>query len=189
MMFRIIRRFGLNSLLVVGTTCALTMAPVGLSGIHLHAAHAMAMHGLSSGNSCHTTKVVLNENNPPSISCVDSAAGAGPDTSQTGCNNGDLFVYDSPSGGGNRVCFSGSGSVDLNRIPWGLCCNADWNDRAESYSAGNQSGKFYYDTGDSGQHWIFYGPDNTTYNFNAQFTNQASSLCINNVSGPNGCPN
>ncbi len=202
-MRRAIHRFGLTGLFVVATACALTTALVGLSGIRPQVAHAAAMRAhaaavpkLASDNPCHTTKVVLNGNNPPSISCADSAdstaatsGGVNPaKVTVTGCNTGDLFVYDGYNHSGDKVCFSGDGSVDLTNIPWGLCCSQSWNDRAESYTAGTQSGKFYTDTGDAGTHWIFY-PDYTTYNFNAQFTNQASSICINVAAGPNGCPN
>lgn len=99
----------------------------------------------------------------------------------------DLVLFDGYSGGGTYIaCFTNTGYADLTQVPYPGGIGLNWNDRAESYTAGIWGGKFYQNTGLTGSTWIF-NPDPNTYNFNSQFTRQASSICIANA-GPSGCP-
>ncbi len=182
-MLHFTNRLGLTSFFVAGITCALSLAPGNLSGASLRPVYAGTLHGRTAGITCHTTKVVLNGTNPPSVSCVDTTSGGiSPNTVQTGCNPGDLYIFDGPNQNApERACFSGQGTVDLYNIPWGACCGQNWDNRAESYSAGSWYGKFYTDSGSGGAHWVF-SPSNTVYAFNSAFKDQASSLCLNSTS-------
>lgn len=147
-----------------------------------------AVHTVSADSfqDCKTLEVILHGSNPPTVRCVESAqAGVGPNISgNTGCNNGDLFLYDNLNRSGDRICFAGNGTANLTDFPHGLF--GSWNDALSSYDAGSQSGRFYWDTNSSGSHWDF--THGTWSNFGGAWDNQVSSLCINNTSGAAGCP-
>ncbi len=147
-------------------------------------AYAAASHDLQN---CHAVKVTLNGNNPPTLACADPVqSGAGPLTSQTSCNNGDLMIYDQTGySSGNKACFTGQGNTNLTAIPYpGIGQN--WNDRARSYHPGSWSGRFYIDINESGNHWVFSA--NQPSNFGAGWDQQVSSICISTSGCPGGNP-
>jgi len=169
---------------LAGTILAGTLTAMALPG----AAHASPPFSQAKGAGCHAEKVILNGSNPPSITCLDATGGStngvSPDTNQN-CSSGYLFIYDQPNGNGNSACFGGGGYTDLTLVPYpGI--GQHWNDHAVSYNAGAQGGRFYVNTGETGTHWDF-NPQNQIYNFNPQFSGQASSICIS-PGGPTGCP-
>lgn len=172
-------RAGITAVIVTGLSLSGVVFPQ-LYGI-------LQVHAASPGDYCHHTVVVLHGGNAPAISCADQTPGTvRPDTGQTGCSSSTaLHVYGGQSGSGDSICFTGNGYTDLTAIPFGFCCGQNWGNRIRSYTANSQAGRFYDQTGETGNHWIF-NPDPTTYNFNAQFDQKAQSICIAATSS--NCP-
>jgi hypothetical protein len=66
------------------------------------------------------------------------------------CASADLWLYDLPNDGGNRLCLSGTGDIDLGNIQdfvtscdGGSTCVITWAGRIRSYWGGTGSGEFY----------------------------------------------
>lgn len=109
---------------------------------------------------CHTLYVRLNGSQPTVNRCLDgetpvdgSTLGIGPDTYlDSGCNASALWIYADSNLSGDRICFRGSGSVNMGDYTYncsGFLCYS-WNDVASSYYSGCSGGTFYVDANTSG---------------------------------------
>jgi hypothetical protein len=140
------------SLLGVGLALAPSAQAAGTSG-----SPQSPLQG-GSQTACHTLYIHLNGSLPATATCLDREAQLagvtpGPLTSLDGtCNSAALWIYSDTNYSGSRICFRGSGSVNMGdytyNCSFGLCYS--WNDVASSYWAGCSGGTFYQDTNDSG---------------------------------------
>jgi hypothetical protein len=119
-----------------------------------------------AANDCAVLRVHLNGDRPATHTCLATAA-AGQGTVTAGisstnyCLANDLQIYQDYYHGGKRLCFYGSGSVNLK--DYGLGWFSSWSDKMSSYKTGSYCGIFWQDSNQSGFQLRFYAQQNVLY--------------------------
>jgi len=112
-------------------------------------AHASAQSIPSPvNNGCTVQNVHLNGNQPPTITCLTL------DTVGSDCSSSTLSLR--ATDGFNMdyyLCFLGTGFVNLTDYPWGIGSN--WDNRANWYGTGCNTGTFFADSNGSGTKQTF----------------------------------
>lgn len=162
--------------------------PAGVT--HATRPQAAPVGGDHVGANCLVLRVQLNGDQPVVATCLQatpvsghSGTAPGPNISTRACATTDVHLYLDAGYAGPVICFYGYGTTNL--TDYWLDLLTSWNDQASSFTPGNWSGKFYWNTNGSGSYWLFaagLGGGNLTGVWN----DQVSSLCIG-VS-PNNCP-
>lgn len=110
---------------------------------------------LQNKDKCAHILVHLHNNEPAVATCLDAAkdpSSAAPFTSTTGCNTNslELYVDSTVINATASICFIGTGYANMSDYygPWYAPFN--WNDTANRYRTGCNSGTFYKDSNGNG---------------------------------------
>jgi hypothetical protein len=147
------------------------------------ATHASADTRPSAGD-CAVLRVQLNGDRPATHTCLAHArAGQGMDPpssagiSRDDCYWGDLALYQNRNYGGAKLCFTGTGTVNLRNYPIYAWPPGTWSERVSSVSTNDWDGYLYEHTDAGGARLRL--PFRTAYPDLGSFWNdRASSLCI-----------
>src|SRR5690242_7325596 len=137
---------------VVSCICSLLVmcALMPMVSAKPHASSGSSATSPKPGVNCHLLHVQLHGTQPPTSECLDKAqsnsqfSSVSPNVSRTGCQNGDVYLYDSNNFTGDALCFTGTGQANMTDFGCGLFCS--WNDRASSWWTGSWFVDFYKNT-------------------------------------------
>lgn len=124
----------------------------------------------ASSHSCAVTMVYLHGANPPTTTCLKQSQSSGlitPDTYGSDCSNQTLALRSTDQYGDQYLCFLGTGFVNLTDYVWRTWWPySTWNDAADWYGTGCNTGVFFADVNGNGTRQTF-GPGRQV-NFDGQ---------------------
>lgn len=100
---------------------------------------------------CAVVEVRQNGDRPPTRVCLNQAPTEAPTAlagntfwySQTSCPSWALKLYSDPNWSGNRICFWGYGTVNLEDYSFGYVPWRNWSNKISSYKTGDECGIFW----------------------------------------------